>query len=58
MRLAVSSGLDAWTAQSMATRVDEQAVSMVKHGPPGQTLLVDATDVDEPSMVDDGLYFG
>ena len=25
--------LDAWTAQSMATKVDEQAGSMVKQGP-------------------------
>ena len=28
--------LDAWTAQSMATKVDEQAVSMVKQGPEPQ----------------------
>ena len=28
-----STGLDACTAQSMATRVDEHAVSMVKQGP-------------------------
>ena len=33
-------GLDAWTAQSMATKVDEQAVSMVKQGPFYQGVVV------------------